>query len=83
MDGQLLDAEQVLAVWHAFGDRDAVALCEVPGCAAAVEGRADVFDLEPDAAGAVEGVGGAGGLGHVEGDGALVVDGDVGGEGEG
>lgn len=54
VDGQLLDAKEILSVRYACGDCDAIGQPEVPGRCAAAEGRADVLDLEPDVTGAVE-----------------------------
>lgn len=69
---ELLDAEQVVAVFDAGRDGVRVARPHGPRRRAAAEGRALLRDLEPVA---VAGVfrGRAGSLGHVGGDGALVV----------
>ncbi|CAI6334501.1 unnamed protein product [Periconia digitata] len=47
VDGELLDADEVLAGGHARGDVDRVLGRHVPGGLAAVEGRANLLDLEP------------------------------------
>lgn len=87
VEGNVLDAEEVLARRQRLGDGDRDLLLAVRGPAelAAVEGRALLVELEPHVAAAVP-VGGrlAGGhLGHVELEGAWVRDGGLRGEAEG
>ena len=80
MDGQLLDANEVLAIGYTGGNCNAVALLEVPGRSAVAEGWADVFDLEPDVTRTVKRVSGIRCLSHVKRYGALMLHSDIGRE---
>lgn len=72
VDAELLDAEQVVAVGDAGRDAVCVARPHGPRRGTAAEGRALLRDLEPVTVTDVVGGGGRG-LGHVDGDGTLVV----------
>jgi len=81
MNSERLDLKQIIAIFETGRDGGAVGREELPGRGAVGEGGADVEDLEPVLAGAVVGGGGGGGFGHVPGDGAVVVDSGIEGEG--
>lgn len=93
MQADVLEADEVLAVGDAPGDGhgDAGLAVVGPRDGGARDGGPVAVDLEPDRAGRVEAGGGGGGLGHVDVDGARVVDvgrdaegdGAAGGDGEG
>lgn len=76
MDAQRLNTQQVLAVGDALRDVGRVGNLHGPRGLTARERRPPVLGLEPGTA-AIVVVGGRGRLGHVDGDGALVVDGGV------
>lgn len=82
VDGKLLDTKKIFAIGYAGGDRNAVGESKIPSDRAVREGRADIFNFEPDVAGAVERISSATGLGHVEGGRALMVNRDISGEGD-
>lgn len=82
VDGKLLDAEKIFAIGYAGGDSNAVGESKIPSRRAVREGRADIFDFEPDVTGAVERISSATSLGHVEGDRALMINRDISGEGD-
>lgn len=63
VDGELLDADEVLAGGNAGGDGDRVRVRHIPGGLSTAEGRTNLLDLEPGG-GTVGGSGGVN-LGHV------------------
>lgn len=64
VDGQTLDAKEILPVLDALRDVEGVVASQWPRSLSAREGRAPVVDLEPAAAAVIVGCF-CGGLGHV------------------